>query len=195
MPQVVSRTRKQPTMVSLPTEASCPCLLNRVCACTAFQKRARFGNFSEPPPELCSLDPLACTKLQPLRLDIKRQLSARSDRVKSVDMHPTEPWLLSSLYNGQVQVRCRCCLFRGDPSRCALRHLATALISAPVPTQGQAPTCSACGLPQYCAAAGVLPSGARPRAHAKDSLCLSTAPASLCRGHPCNRSGTTSRKR
>lgn len=40
----------------------------------------------------------------PLRLDIKRQLSARSDRVKCVDMHPVEPWLLSALYNGTVQI-------------------------------------------------------------------------------------------
>uniref|UniRef100_A0A0G2K0P9 Beta'-coat protein n=1 Tax=Rattus norvegicus TaxID=10116 RepID=A0A0G2K0P9_RAT len=38
----------------------------------------------------------------PLRLDIKRKLTARSDRVKSVDLHPTEPWMLASLYNGSV---------------------------------------------------------------------------------------------
>jgi coatomer subunit beta' len=36
----------------------------------------------------------------PLKLDIKRKLSARSDRVKSVDIHPSEPWMLVSLYNG-----------------------------------------------------------------------------------------------
>lgn len=40
----------------------------------------------------------------PLRLDIKRKLSARSDRVKSVDLHPTEPWMLASLYNGNVHI-------------------------------------------------------------------------------------------
>eukprot|EP00051_Salpingoeca_urceolata_P007123 m.94408 g.94408 ORF g.94408 m.94408 type:complete len:1042 (-) comp15123_c1_seq1:58-3183(-) len=40
----------------------------------------------------------------PLRLDIKRQLSARSDRVKCVDMHPTEPWMLVSLYNGLANI-------------------------------------------------------------------------------------------
>lgn len=40
----------------------------------------------------------------PLRLDIKRKLTARSDRVKSVDLHPTEPWMLASLYNGNVHV-------------------------------------------------------------------------------------------
>ncbi|KAJ2102231.1 Coatomer subunit beta' [Coemansia sp. RSA 922] len=39
-----------------------------------------------------------------MRLDIKRKLSARTDRVKSVDMHPTEPWVLASLYSGQVHI-------------------------------------------------------------------------------------------
>ena len=41
---------------------------------------------------------------QPLRLDIKRRLTARSDRVKCCDLHPTEPWMLASLYNGNVHV-------------------------------------------------------------------------------------------
>ena len=40
----------------------------------------------------------------PLKLDIKRKLSARSDRVKSVDIHPSEPWMLVSLYNGHVHI-------------------------------------------------------------------------------------------
>ena len=31
-------------------------------------------------------------------------LSARSDRVKCVDIHPTEPWILVSLYNGHVNI-------------------------------------------------------------------------------------------
>ncbi|CAG8468172.1 1461_t:CDS:10 [Paraglomus occultum] len=39
-----------------------------------------------------------------MRLDIKRKLLSRSDRVKCVDFHPTEPWLLASLYNGKVYV-------------------------------------------------------------------------------------------
>jgi len=38
----------------------------------------------------------------PLRLDIKKKLTARSDRVKSVDIHPEEPWILASLYNGHI---------------------------------------------------------------------------------------------
>ncbi|XP_030600997.1 coatomer subunit beta' isoform X2 [Archocentrus centrarchus] len=40
----------------------------------------------------------------PLRLDIKRRLTARSDRVKSADLHPTEPWMVLSLYSGTVVV-------------------------------------------------------------------------------------------
>ncbi|CAH0558281.1 unnamed protein product [Brassicogethes aeneus] len=40
----------------------------------------------------------------PLRLDIKRRLTARSDRVKCVDLHPTEPWMLCSLYSGNINV-------------------------------------------------------------------------------------------
>eukprot|EP01135_Chromosphaera_perkinsii_P010787 Nk52_evm4s2226 gene=Nk52_evmTU4s2226 len=40
----------------------------------------------------------------PLRLDIRRKLSSRSDRVKSVDLHPTEPWMLVSLYDGTVHI-------------------------------------------------------------------------------------------
>nr|CAB3446075.1 unnamed protein product [Digitaria exilis] len=31
-----------------------------------------------------------------------RKLAQRSERVKSVDLHPTEPWILSSLYSGSV---------------------------------------------------------------------------------------------
>jgi 23S rRNA A2030 N6-methylase RlmJ len=38
----------------------------------------------------------------PLRLDIKRKLVQRSDRVKGVELHPTEPWILANLYSGNV---------------------------------------------------------------------------------------------
>lgn len=34
----------------------------------------------------------------------QRKLYSRSDRVKGVDFHPTEPWLLSGLYNGSVNI-------------------------------------------------------------------------------------------
>ncbi|KAK9451268.1 coatomer WD associated region-domain-containing protein [Limtongia smithiae] len=39
-----------------------------------------------------------------MRLDIKRQLLARSDRVKGIDFHPTEPWILTTLYSGNAQI-------------------------------------------------------------------------------------------
>uniref|UniRef100_A0A8D0DEL5 Coatomer subunit beta' n=1 Tax=Sander lucioperca TaxID=283035 RepID=A0A8D0DEL5_SANLU len=35
---------------------------------------------------------------------LSRKLTARSDRVKSVDLHPTEPWMVASLYSGTVVV-------------------------------------------------------------------------------------------
>ncbi|KAF4348452.1 hypothetical protein G4B88_026979 [Cannabis sativa] len=41
---------------------------------------------------------------KPLRLDIKRKFIQRTERVKSVDLHPTEPWLLASLYSGTVYI-------------------------------------------------------------------------------------------
>jgi len=34
----------------------------------------------------------------------QRKLSARSDRVKAVDFHPTEPWVMTCLYNGNVYI-------------------------------------------------------------------------------------------
>ncbi|KAK4762934.1 hypothetical protein SAY86_008702 [Trapa natans] len=37
-----------------------------------------------------------------LRLEIKRKFAQRSERVKSVDLHPSEPWILASLYSGTV---------------------------------------------------------------------------------------------
>jgi len=40
----------------------------------------------------------------PLRLDSKKKLVARSERVKCVDLHPTEPWVLVGLYDGKVLI-------------------------------------------------------------------------------------------
>ncbi|KAN0060893.1 Coatomer subunit beta' [Thecaphora frezii] len=40
----------------------------------------------------------------PMLLDIQRKLFARSERVKSIDFHPTEPWLLAGLYSGSVNI-------------------------------------------------------------------------------------------
>lgn len=38
----------------------------------------------------------------PLKLDIRKKLVAASERVKSVDIHPTEPWALAGLYSGNL---------------------------------------------------------------------------------------------
>ena len=40
----------------------------------------------------------------PLRLEIKKKLCTRTERVKSVDLHPTEPWVLSALYSGELMI-------------------------------------------------------------------------------------------
>lgn len=40
----------------------------------------------------------------PIRLDIKKKLTAPSERVKSVDMHPVESWALAALYSGNVLI-------------------------------------------------------------------------------------------
>mmetsp|Transcript_9880 Transcript_9880/g.18583 ORF Transcript_9880/g.18583 Transcript_9880/m.18583 type:complete len:1057 (+) Transcript_9880:55-3225(+) len=40
----------------------------------------------------------------PLRMEITKKLSASSDRVKSVDIHPSEPWALAALYSGNVMI-------------------------------------------------------------------------------------------
>ncbi|GAB7351155.1 hypothetical protein MBLNU459_g1608t1 [Dothideomycetes sp. NU459] len=37
-------------------------------------------------------------------LDSQRQLFARSERVKGIDFHPTEPWILTTLYSGHVYI-------------------------------------------------------------------------------------------
>lgn len=37
-------------------------------------------------------------------LEVNKKLQARSERVKSVDFHPTEPWVLAGLYDGSVNI-------------------------------------------------------------------------------------------
>lgn len=36
-----------------------------------------------------------------MALDAQRQLFARSERVKGIDCHPQEPWILTTLYSGK----------------------------------------------------------------------------------------------
>ncbi|PFH35779.1 putative COPI protein [Besnoitia besnoiti] len=40
----------------------------------------------------------------PLRVSLKKHFFSRSERVKAVDFHPTEPFLLSALYDGRLQI-------------------------------------------------------------------------------------------
>ncbi|KAG0234987.1 Coatomer subunit beta' [Actinomortierella wolfii] len=42
--------------------------------------------------------------MQGMRLEIKKKMMARSERVKSMDFHPTEPWILASLYDGHAYI-------------------------------------------------------------------------------------------
>ncbi|KAF9584955.1 hypothetical protein BGW38_004501 [Lunasporangiospora selenospora] len=39
-----------------------------------------------------------------MKLEIKKKLLATSERVKSMDFHPTEPWILASLYDGHAYI-------------------------------------------------------------------------------------------
>jgi len=43
-------------------------------------------------------------KKMPLNMDVRKRLSASSERVKSVDLHATEPWALAALYSGNVMI-------------------------------------------------------------------------------------------
>ncbi|SCU93171.1 LADA_0G01706g1_1 [Lachancea dasiensis] len=39
-----------------------------------------------------------------MKLDIKKAFANRSDRVKGIDFHPSEPWILTTLYSGRVEI-------------------------------------------------------------------------------------------
>ena len=39
-----------------------------------------------------------------MKLNIKKDFSNSSERVKSLDFHPTQPWLMSTLYTGKVEI-------------------------------------------------------------------------------------------
>ena len=71
--------------------------------------RRRAANSHSPPDPTVFFFPrrtphasYAASPLCRLSLRVQRKLSSRSDRVKSVDIHPTEPWVLSAMYNGHV---------------------------------------------------------------------------------------------
>jgi len=39
-----------------------------------------------------------------MKFDIKKKLVAKSERVKSVDLHPQFPWVLIGLYTGNINI-------------------------------------------------------------------------------------------
>ncbi|KAJ3404733.1 hypothetical protein HDV05_006925, partial [Chytridiales sp. JEL 0842] len=39
-----------------------------------------------------------------MKLDTETKFINLSERVKAVDYHPTEPWVLTALYNGKVEI-------------------------------------------------------------------------------------------
>lgn len=39
-----------------------------------------------------------------MKLDVTKQFSTRSERVKGIDFHPSEPWILTTLYNGKIEI-------------------------------------------------------------------------------------------
>lgn len=39
-----------------------------------------------------------------MKLEIKKKLLSKSERVKSVDLHPQLPWVLIALYAGNVVI-------------------------------------------------------------------------------------------
>lgn len=39
-----------------------------------------------------------------MKLDVAKQFSTRLDRVKGIDFHPLEPWILTTLYNGKIEI-------------------------------------------------------------------------------------------
>lgn len=39
-----------------------------------------------------------------MKLEVTKQFSTRSERVKGIDFHPSEPWILTTLYNGKIEI-------------------------------------------------------------------------------------------
>ena len=42
--------------------------------------------------------------LQPIKFEIKKKLISRSERVKSVELHPEMPWVVAGLYSGNITI-------------------------------------------------------------------------------------------
>ena len=57
-----------------------------------------------PPPTLRTYRAFSLTHTTPSPLPQQQMMASRSDRVKCVDFHPTEPWCLSALYSGHALI-------------------------------------------------------------------------------------------
>nr|CAB3469471.1 unnamed protein product [Digitaria exilis] len=86
---------------------SAPCR-SRISNPFAGFPRAQFATYAQRSNQCCFLLVFAAAAQvgdqgAPARPHwISRKFAQRSERVKSVDLHPTEPWILSSLYSGSV---------------------------------------------------------------------------------------------
>ena len=41
---------------------------------------------------------------KPLKFEIKKKMKSRSERVKCIELHPELPWVLVSLYSGNITI-------------------------------------------------------------------------------------------
>jgi coatomer subunit beta' len=41
---------------------------------------------------------------KPLKFEVKKKLISRSERVKSVELHPDLPWVLVALFSGNITI-------------------------------------------------------------------------------------------
>lgn len=53
---------------------------------------------------LSRLTPSRFISPRTMKLEVTKQFSTRSERVKGIDFHPSEPWILTTLYNGKIEI-------------------------------------------------------------------------------------------
>lgn len=42
--------------------------------------------------------------IKPIKFEAKKKLVSRTERVKSVELHPELPWVLLALYSGNIRI-------------------------------------------------------------------------------------------
>ncbi|KAK6912098.1 WD40 repeat, partial [Dillenia turbinata] len=70
---------------------------------TSFQEHLGLKHLQIVPLHSSEIRNSAATQLVEVSLKMN-EFTKRSERVKSVDFHPTEPWILTSLYSGNVHI-------------------------------------------------------------------------------------------